>query len=340
MRAQTTGGAWWQGSAGPYWGHNAIIRLEPFVEHCKLPVLPGKAPMGGWVLSHDQVEAALMRGAGWDVRVIPDEFESWEENPTNLPDFIKRDLRWCQGNLQYLGLLNMPGLKPMGRFQLINAIMMYAGAPMNLLMLIAGLALVLAPGTGPFPTVMAFALYAASMALMFAPRFLGVFDILLSGRAKSYGGTGRMLAGCVLDLGYNLMIGPIMMITQTVFIGGLVFGRKVMWEAQNREDRSVGLGEAIMGLWPQLAYGANAISLLALYEPIAILWARPTLLPCLLAVPFACVTAGRGFSRLLVKTRLCAIPDELAPAWELLGEEDRPTLVAGISASAPHMAEP
>jgi membrane glycosyltransferase len=339
MRAQTTGGAWWQGSAGPYWGHNAIIRIDPFVEHCKLPTLPGKAPMGGWVLSHDQVEAALMRGAGWDVRVIPDEMESWEENPTNLPDFIKRDLRWCQGNLQYLGLLNMPGLKPMGRFQLINAIMMYAGAPMNLLMLIAGLILVLAPGTGPLPTLMAFGLYGASMGLMFAPRFLGLFDILLSGRAASYGGTKRMLAGCGLDLAYNLLIGPIMMIAQTVFIGGLLFGRKVMWDAQNREDRSVSLSEALRGLWPQLSFGVIAVTLLAINEPIAILWAGPTLLPCLLAVPFACVTAGRGFSRMLMKRRLCAVPDEFAPAWELLGEADRPALVAGMSASAPNMAE-
>jgi membrane glycosyltransferase len=339
MRAQTTGGAWWQGSAGPYWGHNAIIRIDPFVEHCKLPTLPGKAPMGGWVLSHDQVEAALMRGAGWHVRVIPDEMESWEENPTNLPDFIKRDLRWCQGNLQYLGLLNMPGLKPMGRFQLINAIMMYAGAPMNLLMLIAGLILVLTPGTGPLPTLMAFGLYAASMGLMFAPRFLGLFDILLSGRAASYGGTRRMLAGCGLDLAYNLLIGPIMMIAQTVFIIGLAFGRKVMWDAQNREDRSVSLGEALRGLWPQLSFGAIAVTLLAINEPIAILWAGPTLLPCLLAVPFACVTAGPGFSRLLVKRRLCAVPDEFAPAWELLGEAKRPALVAGMSASAPHTAE-
>jgi membrane glycosyltransferase len=132
MRMQTVGSAWWQGPAGPYWGHNAIIRLQPFVDHCVLPYLKGRGPLGGQILSHDQVEAAIMRGAGYDVRVIADEFESWEENPPNLPDFIKRDLRWCQGNLQYLKLLRMPGLRPMGRFHLVNAIMMYAGAPAGL----------------------------------------------------------------------------------------------------------------------------------------------------------------------------------------------------------------
>lgn len=340
MRAQTTGGAWWQGSAGPYWGHNAIIRIDPFVEHCKLPVLPGKAPMGGWVLSHDQVEAALMRGAGWDVRVTPDEYESWEENPTNLPDFLKRDLRWCQGNLQYLGLLNMPGLKPMGRFQLINAIMMYAGAPMNLLMLAAGLTIALAPHPPDLATSMAFGLYAAALFLGFAPRLLGVLDTLISGRARLYGGARRMSAGCLLDFVFSFMVGPVMMIAQTVFIVGLCFGKKVMWDAQNRADRSVTLREALHGLWPQLAFGLLTLTILSLAEPVAILWAGLTIFPCILAIPFACVTAGRGFSRLLVKTRLCAVPDEYAPAWELLGEEERPTLVAGLSASAPHTAEP
>ncbi|MDB5459761.1 MAG: glycosyl transferase family 2 [Caulobacteraceae bacterium] len=327
MRAQTTGSAWWQGSAGPYWGHNAIIRIAPFVAHCQLPTLPGPPPMGGAVLSHDQVEAALMRGAGWHVRVIPDEMESWEENPTNLPDFIKRDLRWCQGNLQYLGLLTMPGLKGMGRFQLVNAIMMYAGAPMNFLMLLAGLAIAVTPNPPDFATSMAFVLYATAMALGFAPRFLGVFDILLSGQARRYGGVARLLAGCVLDAVFTLLIGPVMMIAQTVFICGLAFGRRMIWDAQNREDRSISAREAVHGLWPQMAFGLTAVLVLAFTLPGVILWAALTLVPCLIAAPFTCVTSARWFGRLLTRARLCAIPDELAPAWELLGGDACPVFI-------------
>jgi membrane glycosyltransferase len=339
MRAQTTGAAWWQGSAGPYWGHNAIIRVAPFVDHCQLPVLPGKPPLGGWVLSHDQVEAALMRGAGWDVRVIPDEYESWEENPTNLPDFLKRDLRWCQGNLQYLHLLTMPGLKAMGRFQLVNAIMMYVGAPMNVLMLIAGLSIALAPHPPDFATTMAFGLYAVALSLGFAPRFLGVLDILLSGRGRQWGGVGRLLAGCVLDMMFILLIGPIMMIAQTVFVIGLAFGRKVIWEAQNRADRRVPLGEAINGLLPQLAFGLATTAILAFTLPRAIQWASLTILPCLLAIPFACVTSSRALSRLMVKTGLCAVPDELTPAWELLGDEHRAAWANELSGSTAQQAQ-
>ena len=321
MRAQTTGSAWWQGSAGPYWGHNAIIRIAPFVQHCALPPIPGKGPLRGAILSHDQVEAALMRGAGWQVRVIPDEFGSWEENPTNLPDFIKRDLRWCNGNLQYIHLLTMPGLIGMGRFQLINAIAMYVGSPMNFVMLLAGLTIALTPNHPNLATRMAFGLYAVSLLLGFAPRLLGVLDIILSGRARQYGGVRRMIAGCALDWSFSMIIGPIMMIAQTVFIGGLAFGRKMIWDAQNRADRSISFKEALHGLWPQLLFGAVTATVLGYYIPLTLLWAGLTVLPCLIAAPFTCITSAPWLGAAMARARLCAIPDELAPAWEIGGPE-------------------
>lgn len=317
MRAQTTGSAWWQGSSGPYWGHNAIIRIAPFVDHCALPPIPGKGPLRGPVLSHDQVEAALMRGAGWHVRVIPDEYESWEENPTNLPDFIKRDLRWCNGNLQYIHLMGMPGLIGMGRFQLINAIAMYVGAPMNFVMLLAGLSIALLPHPPNLATAMAFGLYAIALTLGFAPRLLGVLDIVMSGRARLYGGGPRILLGCALDWSFSMIIGPIMMIAQTVFIANLAFGRRAIWDAQNRDDRSISMKEALHGLWPQLTFGLVAVTILGLVMPMAILWAGLTIVPCLMAIPFTCVTSARWLGRAMTRARLCAIPDEFEPAWEI-----------------------
>jgi membrane glycosyltransferase len=159
MRTHTAGIAWWQGSSGPYWGHNALIRLRPLVAYCELPVSPERQLLGGHLLSHDQVEATLMRAAGMEVRVIADEFGSWEENPPRLPDFIRRDLRWCQGNLQYLRLVGRPGLLPMGRFQLCNAIAMYLGAPASVLMLTAGVLHGLSGGHGHVPGSLAFGMY-------------------------------------------------------------------------------------------------------------------------------------------------------------------------------------
>jgi membrane glycosyltransferase len=135
MRAYTMGQAWWVGDCGPFWGHNALVRIKPFHEQCGLPILPGKPPLGGHVLSHDQVEATLMHRAGYEVRVLPEERGSWEENPPTMLEFAQRDVRWCQGNMQYIKLLNLPGLYPMSRFQLVWAILMFIGIPAWTLMI-------------------------------------------------------------------------------------------------------------------------------------------------------------------------------------------------------------
>src|SRR5579871_353858 len=322
MRTHTVGIAWWQGPNGPYWGHNAIIRLAPFVEHCRLPMLPGRPPLGGHVLSHDQVEAALMVSAGYEVRVIADEFESWEENPPSLPDFIKRDLRWCQGNMQYFRLVARPRFTAMGRFQLTSAIMMYLGAPFWVLMLAAGLAWALlgssnagstvAPAPAALaPTALGFALYFGMLGIGFAPRLLGVLDVLLQpAERKRYGGGLRLLAGTLADMLFWILLGPLMMIAQALFVAGLIFGRRVAWDAQNRKGRRLPVGEAARGLLPQMLFGAFFAAGLALLAPGAIPWAVPTLAACALAVPFACLTAGDGLGRWMVRHRLCAVPDE------------------------------
>lgn len=316
MLTHTVGGAWWQGSAGPYWGHNAIIRIKPFVDHCRLPIIPGRGPFSGSVLSHDQVEAALMRSAGWEVRVIPEECDSWEENPTNLPDFIKRDLRWCQGNLQYLRLLKLPGLSAMAYFQLINAIMMYAGAPMNILMIATGLTMLLLRDAPP-ATGLAFALYAISLGLGFIPRLLGVVDTLLGGHARRYGGVTRLIGGNILDFFFSLFVGPVMLVAQVIFIGGLCFGRKIMWEAPLRVGRALPVREAIRGLWPQTLFGIVLLGLLLAFAPYALIWAALTIVPSLLAIPFACLTASPSVGKFLACYRICAIPEEFTPVPEL-----------------------
>jgi membrane glycosyltransferase len=314
MRTHTVGIAWWQGPGGPYWGHNAIIRLDPFVAYCHLPPLPGRPPLGGPVLSHDQVEAALMQAAGYEVRVIAEEFESWEENPPSLPDFIKRDLRWCQGNLQYLKLVARRGLKPMGRFQLVSAIMMYLGAPLWFLMLAAGIGLALlrtGSAASIFPTNLAFGLYFTMLAIGFAPRFLGVLDILLRpGQWGRYGGVGRLLAGSFTDALFSLLIGPLIMIAQARFVAGLAFGQRIAWDAQKREGQRISVREAWRGLWPQMVFGGLFAGMLAAVAPGALPWAAPTLLASALAIPFTCITAGKTMGRWMVRYRLCAVPDE------------------------------
>src|SRR5262249_48991420 len=179
MRSYTIGSAWWQGDCGPYWGHNAVLRLKPFMAHCELPLLAG----GRHVLSHDQIEAVMMRRAGYEVRVLPEEDLGWEENPPTLLEFIRRDLRWCEGNMQYWPFLLMPGLKPVSRYQLLVAILMFLGSPAWICLLLLGTALAaLAPDSvdphygWPLLTVV--------LIMWFAPKIASILDVLARPNAR------------------------------------------------------------------------------------------------------------------------------------------------------------
>ena len=119
------GFALWTGSEANFLGHNAIIRTRAFAASAGLPHLSGRSPRGGVILSHDFVEAALLRRAGWGVRMLPEASQSYEDTPENLLGYIRRDRRWCQGNMQHLRLLAMPGLHAVSRFHLLQGAMAY-----------------------------------------------------------------------------------------------------------------------------------------------------------------------------------------------------------------------
>ncbi|HUF56940.1 MAG TPA: glucans biosynthesis glucosyltransferase MdoH [Thermohalobaculum sp.] len=315
MRSFTMGAAWWQGDCGPYWGHNAVVRTAPFRRHCRLPRLSGRGPLGGAIMSHDQVEAVLMRRAGYEVRVLPVESESWEENPPTLADFVKRDLRWCQGNMQYWPLLGLRGLRPVSRFQLAAAIGMYLAAPAWMLMTAAAGAKMIEGDLGQIDIAFGIAMFFIMFAVSLVPKLAGLADILLTpGGTARYGGTGRFLAGGLLELLFGMLLAPVVAFRVTLFLVGLIFGRATAWGSQRREARRLGWREAAAGLWPQTLAGlglGTAIALVAGGSTLA--WAAPVLAGLSLAIPFAVLTAAPAAGRALARQRLCATPDELAP---------------------------
>src|SRR5690606_5699375 len=130
----------WQGDEGNYWGHNAIIRVSAFAEAAGLPVLPGRKPFGGEILSHDFVEAALLRRAGWRVRMLPTIGGSWEESPPTLLDIAARDRRWAQGNLQHMAVVGARGFRWPNRMHMLIGAMSYLASPLWLAFILIGLA--------------------------------------------------------------------------------------------------------------------------------------------------------------------------------------------------------
>ncbi|GGK41415.1 glucans biosynthesis glucosyltransferase MdoH [Salinarimonas ramus] len=330
MRPYTLGSAWWTAECGPYWGHNALVRIAPFREHCRLPTLPGSGPLAGHVLSHDQVEAVLMRRAGYEVRVIPREGGSWEDNPPTFLDFSKRDLRWCQGNLQYLSpvLLLMKGLLPTSRMQLISAIMMFAAVPA--MTAILALAPLVAATTDPdvFPVGAAIAFYTAFLALSLAPRALGLLDVALTpGGMAAYGGRRRFLASGAIEFVFSALLGAAASLRLTLFMIGLAFGRATVWNGQARDAHGLSWRDAARGLWSTTAFGIGMMGLVLWLVPAAWPVALVMCAGYLLAIPFAVLTAAPEAGRALARAGLCAIPEEIDPPAEiraLAGERTLP----------------
>jgi membrane glycosyltransferase len=326
MRSFTMGAAWWHGDCGPYWGHNALVRVRPFRRHCRLPVLPGEPPLGGHILSHDQLEAVLLRRAGYEVRVIPFESESFEDNPPTLMDFTRRDLRWCQGNMQYWRFLAAPGLKPMSRFQVFSAIMMYLGAPAWMAMIAACLTKVWADDRtgidGGFAIVMFFTMVMVSL----VPKLMGMLDVALTtGGLKRYGGAVRFAICGVLETLFSILLAPVVAFRVSLFLIGLLFGRTVRWNGQNRDAYALSLGDAARGLWMQTAFGATILSVALVATPAAALWTLPVSGALILAIPFALFTASPAVGRAMARVGLFATPEELAPTPELLALDAAPS---------------
>lgn len=314
MRAYTAGAAWWSGDCGPYWGHNALIRMRPFRDHCRLPRLAGGGPLGGWIMSHDQVEAVLMRRAGYHVRVLAEDGGSWEENPPSLPDFIRRELRWCQGNMQYFALLGMPGLKPVSRVQLALAILMYLASPAW--MVFVGFSLTaLVTGSGGVSVTLGAALFAVILFLSMAPKAMGLAGVLASRRESArYGGRRRVLAGGLVEFALSVLMAPVVGFAIAVFAVGLLFGVRIDWRAQPRGDRRVGWGEAVRSFLPQSLFALVLVAGIGWSAPAMLAWAAPLIAGLALAIPLAVLTAAPAAGRWSVARGLCDVPEDRAGA--------------------------
>ena len=320
MRSYTMGSAFWAGDCGPFWGHNALVRIQPFYEDCHLPIIPGGKPFGGHVLSHDQVEAVLMRRAGYEVRVLPQETGSWEDNPPTVLEFTRRDLRWCQGNLQYLKLFPLlPKLLPMNLFQLVWAVLMFIGIPgWTIMLACAALKPFDSDMAAGFNASLAIALYLIFLLMYLAPKLAGFCDILLTqGEVKRYGGPVRFIAGCITELMFSFLLGAAATFRVALFMIGLLFGKSVIWNGQARDAHRLPWSVAAEGLWPQTVFGLIITAIMALGAPALILWSLPLVAGFWLAIPFAVITSDPGLGRVLARIGLCALPEELEEPQEL-----------------------
>ncbi len=333
---------WLAGAEGNYWGHNAVIRRRAFAEAAGLPHLDGPPPFGGHILSHDFVEAALIRRAGWTVRIADDLHGSYEEGPPSLIDLAVRDRRWCQGNLQHSRLLATPGFHWMSRLHLLNGIMSYLASPLWLLLLLAGLALSLqaqfvrpeyfGDGFQLFPTWPAIdperslRLLGVTLLVLFGPKLMGLILLLTDAKARRASGGGLAVLGSfVVELLVTALVAPVMMLIQTGMVMSILRGKDSGWSAQRRDvDRNSWLElfnrhrlHVAAGLI--LAIAAEAIS------PVMLAWLMPAIAGLVLAIPVSGFTASAKIGERLRAAGILTIPEETTtPAIETTAAAQRP----------------
>jgi len=320
-----TGNAWWHGPDSNYWGHNAIIRVRAFAEAAGLPELRGRKPFGGHILSHDFVEAALMRRAGWAVHMAPELGGSFEEVPPSILDFAARDRRWCQGNLQHLAVLPARGLYWVSRVHLLTGIGSYITAPMWLIFLILGLLISLQAsfirpeyfpkGFSLFPTwpqqdpILAAWVFAATMGLLIVPKLLA-YLALISRREerKAFSGPIRVLGAILSETFVAALIAPSMMIFQSTAVTEILLGRDAGWQVQRRSGGEVAQREIYRKLAaPTLCGLLMGLSAFAVSLPL-LLWMSPVIAGLVLAIPLGLLTSrGKG------RAGLFATPEDHQP---------------------------
>jgi membrane glycosyltransferase len=322
----TAGMQFWQLGEAHYWGHNAIIRVEPFMKHCSLAKLSGTGSLSGDILSHDFVEAALMRRAGYHVWLVPDLVGSYEQQPPHLLAELQRDRRWCQGNLQNSRLITEPGLHGVHRAMLATGAMAYVSAPLWLAYVVLGAALWLVGGNVLFTPegrlgIGIPGLWVGTLAMLVLPRLLGVTAVLVRRECGRHGGTLRLLQSAVLEAGLSMLLAPLRMVAHTLFVLGALTGWKLEWKSPPREANDVRWSEAARVFAPASIIAFVLFAALASTGSSALLWLLPIGLPIVLAVPFTVLTGSTRLgervraARLLMVPEECASPTVLRQAW-------------------------
>ena len=322
------GVAWWSGSEGNYWGHNAILRVAAFAQQAGLPQLGGRKPFGGDIMSHDFVEAALLRRAGWRVCMAPGLGGSYEESPPTLAALLARDRRWCQGNLQHIQVLAARGLHWINRFHLLRGVSAYLAAPLWLGLLASAAALALHPAWGvrpgaainglvaarPFDLAAAGAVFAAAVGFLLAPKLLAYGLMLCSpDERRRFGGAGLAAVNLLAETLLSTLIAPLIMLSHTRSLVAILAGRDSGWAAQAREEtgpslmRVARLHAAETGLGLALALAAMASS------PRAFLWMAPVIAGLILAIPLSAALASARLGRAALRAGLLLTPDEQRP---------------------------
>ena len=329
----STGLNYWQLGEANYWGHNAIIRVAPFIRHCSLPELPGGGPFGGRILSHDYVEAALMRRAGWQVWLATDVPGNFEECPANLVDFAKRDRRWLQGNLQHTRLIVAGGMHMVNRMHFLLGILSYVASPLWFAFLMLSCVIAYrevgaaatsgAGSTHALPWSLgaqSVGLFVGTLVLLFLPKALALLDLRTRpGDVVKFGGWRNVVSGVVAETVTFTLIAPVLMLFHTKFVILTLCRQTVSWGAQRRGGAGASAWrEAVEAHAGQTLFGIVLAIVVVQISPALAWWMSPLLAGILLSIPLSYVTGDEEIGEAVRRRGIFTTPEESAPPVVLL----------------------
>ncbi len=350
------GVAIWMGREGNYWGHNAIIRTKAFAAHCGLPVLRGRPPFGGHILSHDFVEAALILRAGYGVYMLPTLDGSFEESPPSLIDLSARDRRWCQGNLQHLRVLPAKGLRLATRQHFVTGIMAYVSSPLWMLQLFVGIMLVLQasyirpeyfsseftlfPAWPRFDAARSLSLFALTMTILLMPKIFGLLLALVQRRTRrGSGGALRLILSTAFEIIMSALLAPIMMLIQAGHVMHFVFGFDTGWDPQRRDDGSIAFKAIVRRHRLHVAMGFVTLVTGFLISPSLVAWMSPTILGLILAIFLSWSTGLLNVGLAFRRVGLLLTPEEQTKPPLVAHANDLAQRLAGETAGGAERAE-
>ena len=319
--------AWWSQNEGNYWGHNAIIRTKAFAEAAGLPVLPGRAPFGGHIMSHDFVEAALLRRAGWQVRIAAELGGSYEEGPQTIIDLTIRDRRWCQGNLQHSAVLaRARGITGTNRLHFMIGIFSYLASPLWLVLILVGMALSLQnrflrpeyfsdnPSLTPqWPVIdpaLALSVFGVTMAILLLPKAFGVLVALLRPKSKAEFRPVSILFGSMAETVLSALIAPILMAAQTSSFLSIITGQDSGWAPQQRGSNGYPLKDVARRHALTTLLGVILTAAAWIISPIFAAWLAPATLGMMFAIPLS-YWLGKGLETTHPMARLISIREDV-----------------------------
>ncbi|GJM23224.1 MAG: glucans biosynthesis glucosyltransferase H [Planctomycetota bacterium] len=328
----------WSGDDGNYWGHNAILRTRAFAEACGLPTLPGRKPFGGSILSHDFVEAALLRRAGWAVRMEPTLGGSYEASPPTLLDVAVRDRRWAQGNLQHAGVLRASGLATISRAHLVMGILSYLASPLWLALMLVGVLLALTAAlTDPvyfskpfqlFPDWPIFDaermidLFVLALVTLLLPKLIGTVRALcIPALRRDCGGGVALVSSTVLEVLISSLYAPVLMLMQTRQIAQILLGRDAGWSVQRRAGGCTPWSQVWQRHTGHVFAGVVTTGVVWFASPTLVAWMSPTLLGLIGAACLSRWSGSVGIGQALRRAKLFVIPEETSPP-EILRARD------------------